>query len=716
MDDLSETPVSGVPSDGQIAYVEWAPDDSHMAFAVRRAGGFELWVAETAAPKARRLGAFRLNAVGGNPIRWLSSSDALIVATVPNGHPAAPMAAAAPAGPTVQESKGTRAPARTYQDLLQNAHDEDLFDHFMTAQLMRVGLDGSVKALGKPQVLGGFDTSPDGSWLLVQRHERPYSYLVPASRFPRVVEAWPLAGGAPRTIAQIPLKDAVPTAFGSVPDGPRSFEWRADKPATLVWAEAQDGGDAGKESELRDKVFQLAAPFDGKGKELVALQMRFGGIEWKSDGLAMATEWWWKTRRARVWKIEPGDTEKTPQLMFDLNFEDSYADPGNPMTVTNEWGRSVLLTDDKERAVYMIGDGASPEGERPFLDRLDLRSGQTERLFRSEAPHYERPVAFLDDDMQRVMTRRESKDDPPNYFARDLGKKKADALRMLTEFPHPTPQLAGLEKELIRYEREDGVDLNATLYLPPGYDKQRDGKLPVVVWAYPQEFKSADAAGQITDSPHRFDRVSWASPLLFLTLGYAVLDDPTMPIIGEGDEEPNDTYVEQLVSSAAAALKEADRRGVVDARRAAVGGHSYGAFMTANLLAHSDLFRAGIARSGAYNRTLTPFGFQAEERTFWEAADVYLRMSPFVQADQIDEPMLMIHGEADNNSGTFPMQSKRMYAAMKGLGGKARLVMLPHESHGYRARESILHMWWEQVRWLDRYVMQADLDGAVGSP
>ncbi|MRR10727.1 S9 family peptidase, partial [bacterium] len=321
---------------------------------------------------------------------------------------------------------------------------------------------------------------------------------------------------------------------------------------------------------------------------------------------------------------------------------------------------------------------------------------QTRRLFRSEAPHYELPVEILDPAQGTFLTRRESVSEPPNYYVRNL---KTNSDRALTAFPHPTPQIAGVYKELIRYEREDGVKLTGTLYLPPG-KKPADGPFPLLMWVYPQEFKSADAAGQVTDSPYRFVRVSPMSPLLWLAAGYAVLDDPTMPIVGEGQAEPNDTYVKQLVAGARAAVDEMVRRGIAERGRIAIGGHSYGAFTTANLLAHTDLFAAGIARSGAYNRTLTPFGFQAEERTFWQAPETYFIMSPFSHADKIKKPLLLIHGEADNNPGTFPMQSERFFSALKGHGATVRLIMLPHESHGYRARESLLHMAAEMTDWL----------------
>jgi dipeptidyl aminopeptidase/acylaminoacyl peptidase len=703
MEDLSERPVSGLPEGARINDVLWSPDGAHLAITITEESDIRLWIVGIATAKASRLGGHRLNAAGGTPLRWLSDSKTLVVSVVPEGRGEAPEVSRVPSGPVVRENAGEAKPARTYQDLLKNAHDEALFDYYLTAQLHRIDLEGETKPLGRPGILWDFEPSPDGRYLHVEMLHRPFSYLVPAWRFPRRIEIWNLDGEPVHLVADLPLQESVPITMSSVPTGPRSVDWRSDAPATIYWAEAQDGGDAGREADIRDKVFTLAAPFDGSPRTLATLGQRYAGIEWGNDSLAIAYEWWWKTRNYKVWRLDPSDEEAEPDLLIDMSWEDRYNDPGDTVTVPNAWGQSVLFTPDGGKTLFLAGDGASPEGDRPFLDRFDLETKKSERLWRSEAPYYERAVLPLDPKGKRFMTRRESKDEPPNYFVRTL---KSGKLRQLTDFPHPTPQLEGLQKELIRYKREDGVDLTATLYLPPGYSEER-GALPVLVWAYPQEFKSADHAGQVTDSPYRFDRVGWWSPLLFLTLGYAVLDDPTMPIIGEGDVEPNDTYVEQLVASAKAAVDEVARRGVGDPDRVAIGGHSYGAFMTANLLAHSDLFRTGIARSGAYNRTLTPFGFQAEERTLWQASNIYFEMSPFMHADKVDEPILLIHGDADNNSGTYPMQSERFYNALKGLGATTRLVMLPHESHGYRARESVMHMLWESVEWMDQWVKNA---------
>jgi len=701
IDDLEERAILGLPSDPAIEYVRWSPDAKWISFTHTTEKGIELWIANIRTAKAKKLIEQEVNTtVAGGPI-WISDSRSLLVALIAESRGQVPEKPRVPAGPTIQENIDKTAPVRTYQDLLENAHDESLFDFYSTAQLARISVEGVVKHLGKPGIIAGFSPSPNGEYILVHTIHRPYSYLVPYSSFPMSIDVIDIEGNPAHRVADLPLQEEVPVAFGSVPTGPRSVSWRADKPNTLFWAEALDGGDAGKPAEKRDRLFQQAAPFVDKPAPFSTLALRFAGVQWGSEDLALVSEYWWRTRKLRTWMVSPGKPVSDPELLFDLSFEDRYNNPGTPMMKQNDMGRSVLMTADSGRTLFLNGEGASPEGDRPFVDRFDLVNKQSERLFRSEAPYYEQPLDILDDTAQYLLLIRESQKEPPNLFIRDLQDGK---MKQLTRFPNPTPQLEGMHQELIKYTRSDGVELSATLYLPPDYDPKRDGPLPTLMWAYPQEFKSADAAGQVSGSPYSFAQLNGMSTPIWLALGYAVLDGPTMPIIGEGDAEPNDTYVEQLVSSAEAAVEEMVRRGISERGRIAIGGHSYGAFMTANLLTHSDLFATGIARSGAYNRSLTPFGFQAEERTFWKAPDVYFTMSPFMNADKINEPILLIHGELDNNSGTFPIQSERYYHALKGLGKTARLVMLPYESHGYRARESILHMLWEMEKWLDRYV------------
>jgi dipeptidyl aminopeptidase/acylaminoacyl peptidase len=710
LSDGNERPVTGIPEGARITNVSWSYDGKRVAFVVNHQDRLSLWSAELKDGKARRVTPedTALNGVYGRPYRWLADSKSFVVTAVPAGRGAAPAEPRVPAGPVIQENLGKKAPARTYQDLLQSAYDESLYDYYTTSQLVRLTLKGKATHVGTPAIYRRLRPSPDGKYLLVEIVHRPYSYTLQENRFPKRVEVWDLDGNLIHQVADLPLQDQIPISFGSVATGPRYVNWRADVAAELCWVEALDGGDGGAEAEERDRVFTLAAPFAGEPEPLITLGQRYGGVEWGDDNLAFVVSWWWKTRNIKAWHVKPGDRAAAPKLVQDRSFQDRYNDPGDPITHAGKYGWDVILTADKGNTVFLIGDGASPEGDRPFLDAHDLTTGEKTRLFRSEAPYYERPVELIDVEKRLLLTRRESQTDPPNYFLRNL---KGDDLVQKTEFPNPNPQLEGTSKEMIQYERSDGVQLTGTLYLPAGYDKDRDGPLPTLMWAYPTEYKSAADAGQVTDSPYRFTRVWWGSPMLFLTLGYAVFDDPSMPIVGEGDEEPNDTFVEQLVSSAQAAVDVVVERGVADPDRIAIGGHSYGAFMTANLLAHSDLFRAGIPRSGAYNRTLTPFGFQAEERTLWEAPEIYFAMSPFMHADKINEPILLVHGDADNNSGTFPLQSERMYGALKGHGATVRLVMLPHESHGYRARESVLHMLWETSEWLDRYVKNAEPRG-----
>lgn len=698
----AEQPVQRLPADAAIQYVSWSPDGSKIAFVNTTTEGLSLWVVEVATPIARLLTRPAVNAVmPGSPFEWLDN-ERIVCAMIPQNRGQAPKEPSVPAGPILQASEGKAAPVRTFQDLLSNAYDEALFEYYATAQLAIVDVNkGSRAEIGEPGIISNFSASPDGKYLLVTTLQKPFSYIVPFSRFPQETAIRNMEGQPIRSIVQRPVLDNLPQGFDAVPTGPRSFSWRADAPATLYWVEAQDEGNPRKQADLRDKMFFLEAPFSGAPQEGFAFQLRYRGITWGNGDLALAYEGWWQSRKQITSAWQPANAAAGKTMLFDRSTEDRYNDPGSFVTELNQYGRSVLLLADKGQTLYLSGQGASPEGNKPFIDQMNRQTKQTKRVWQSQAPYYEMPVAFIDLAKGEFITRRESATEPPNFYLRNLNRP---GIRPLTNFPNPFAALAGVHKELVRYKRADGVEMTGTLYLPEGYDKQKAGPLPTLMWAYPREFKSADAAGQVTGSPHQFIRLNWGSPLYWLTQGYAVFDDFSMPIVGEGDAEPNETFVEQLRANAEAAVNTLVKMGVTDRERIAVGGHSYGAFMTANLLAHTDLFAAGIARSGAYNRTLTPFGFQSEERTYWQAPEVYNTMSPFSFADKIKTPILLIHGEADNNSGTFPIQSERFYAALKGHGVTTRYVVLPAESHGYRARESILHCLWEMDQWLEKHV------------
>ena len=701
--DGSEKEVTGLSVGARISGVSWSPDGAYIAFALTRESGSEVWLVDRASRAARRLGDARPNLILNNAPLWLADSRSLLCALVPDGRRAPPAEPRVPLGPVVEESSGHAAPAPTYRYLLANAHDEELFEYYLTGQLARMDLTGHVIPLGTPGMHRAFP-SPDGRFLLVQTIHRPFSYLVPFERFPWREEVWETGGALVRQIADLPLREEVSATFDSVPAGPRFFHWRDDAPSTLAWVETVDGGDSRRAADWRDRVDILAAPFSGEPRTLAVLAYRLADLTWCDGKRALVTEIWRKTHRVRTWLVRPdGAGAGKARLLFDRSLEDRYGDPGEPLMAKNAYGRAVLRTAAGGKRIFFIGAGASPEGDRPFFDAYDLDEPAalpSHRLFRSEAPWFEQPVDLLDDGGRTLLVRRESVTEPPNYFVRDL---VAGTLRQVTFFPHPAPWLTGVHKEVIHYHRQDGVKLTGTLYLPAGHHPS-DGPLPVLIWVYPQDFKSVEAAGQGSPSPYRFDQPGWWSPALWVLRGYAVLDDPGMPIVGAEKQEPNDTYVDQLVADADAAIDELARRGVADRHRIAIGGHSYGAFTVANLLARSHLFAAGIALSGAYNRTLTPFGFQHEERTLWQAPAVYLDMSPFLHAGQINAPILIVHGLADSNPGTDPIQSERFFNALKGLGATARLVLFPGESHSYQARESILHLLWEMDRWLDLYV------------
>jgi dipeptidyl aminopeptidase/acylaminoacyl peptidase len=684
-----------LPDGIRFAATSWSPDGKTMAFLRYGEGGVELWSVDVGSGAARALTGPVVNAVTRS-FSWMPDGRSLLVSLVPEGRGPAPEPSRVPIGPNVRETSGKAAKVATYQDLLKNASDETLFEYYAGAQLVVVDISsGQTRKIGKPGIFAEAASSPDATCFLVDRVKKPYSYSVPYYGFAHAFEIWDREGGLIACPADLPTAETVP--MNGVPTGPRDMEWLALKPATLIWVEALDGGDPEKEAPFRDRVMTLAAPFAGTPSEIFRFKDRAQDLApLATPGLALASEFDWKKRWQTTWLVNLDHPGAAPRKIFERNAQDRYNDPGYPVRTILKTGERVILRD--RNWIYLSGAGASPKGDRPFLDRLDLETLRKERLFQCLDPAYETFVAFAGPGRREVVLRRETKTEPPNYYLFDLKKRSRKAL---TAFPDPAPQLTGVRKELVTYKREDGVGLSGTLYLPPGYEPGT--RLPVVIWAYPLEYNDAGTAGQVQGSVNRFPFYRGASQLFFVTQGYAVLDNAQMPVVGD-PKTVNDTFVRQIVSNASAAIKKLDEMGVGDPKRVGIGGHSYGAFMTANLLAHCNLFAAGIARSGAYNRTLTPFGFQSERRTLWEAPETYIDMSPFMHADSIRTPLLLIHGEADNNSGTFPLQSERLFAALQGFGATARLVMLPFESHGYAARESVLHVLAEMFDWFETYV------------
>ncbi len=692
----------------------WSADGRRYAFRTMTSDSVELWVGEAGSASVRRMEGVALNPVLDDELQWMPDQKTLLIKVVPKELGTAPAQPLAPKGPAIQEAGGDTGPSSTYEvrDVLKNGHDEDLFDYYATSQLAFVdAAGGAVSAFGKPALYAGVSPAPDGQHILVETVHRPYSYLTTNNRFPREVEVWDRSGKVIHKVASVPLADAVP--IRGVRTGPREFEWRPTEPATLVWAEALDGGNWKTEAQHRDRIMMQKAPFDAEPVEVAQLEERFDGLWWgEKNGLAFVAEEDQIKRWTRTYAMGFDDPKAAPRLVWDMSSDERYQHPGYP--VLRRLPNGFRVMEQKGDSIYLAGVGASPEGDRPFLDRFDLKVLKAERLFRSGKTDYESFAAWFDVAAGRFITRHESPADPPNFFVRTLGKRVAgapageagwaSASRAITHMTDPTPQLRGITKRLVKYTRADGVDLSFTLYLPPGY--KEGTRLPAVVWAYPLDYADARVAGQVVGSPQRFTVIGWPLQLFLLLEGYAVIDNPSLPVVGDADKI-YDTYMEQLVAGAKAAVDKAVELGVVDRDRIGVTGHSHGALMTVNLLANTDLFRAGVARSGAYNRSLTSFGFQNERRTLWEATDVYVKVSPFFHADKIKLPLLLIHGAADANPGTVPLQSEQLYEAIRGNGGTVRLVMLPFESHGYTAMESIEHVLYEMLAWFDRYVKNA---------
>lgn len=695
----------GIPENARLSNFSMSPDEKQIAFLNTSDDKVELWMADVEKATARKLSSQLINANMGDPINWFKDSKSLLVKIVPeNRKELINISEAIPEGPTVTISDGEKAQNRTYQDLLTNPNDEFNFEQLALSQIKRISLDGKTSDFLPTAMYDDIDFSPDGKYVMVSIIKKPFSYIVPYYRFPFHTNIYDPSGKLVKTINDVPLNEVQPKGFMATRTGKRNMSWRNDKPATIYWAEALDEGDPEEVVDYRDAVYELDAPFKGKQRLLLKTQNRFSGIIWGNDKLAIARDTWWNDRNTKSYIFNPSNASQKPEVIFDRNYQDRYSDPGSFVTTRNDYNESVLEINNGN--AYLMGDGFSEKGQFPFIDQYNLKSKKTKRIYESPYTDKLETLNFaIDIKKGIILVRIESQQEYPNYYIRNINKK--EDLTPVTYFDNPFKSLQDVHKEVISYKREDGLDLEGTLYLPVGYDMKKKEKMPMILWAYPREYKDRNSASQSTTNPNKFIYPFWGSPVYWVTRGYVVLDGAAFPIVGEGEALPNDSFRKQLVNNAKAAIDAVDELGYIDRKRVAVGGHSYGAFMVANLLSHSDIFAAGIARSGAYNRTLTPFGFQSEERSYWDSPETYNNMSPFMHAEKMKTPLLLIHGEADNNSGTYPMQSERYFNALKGLGATARLVILPKESHGYSAKESILHMLWEQDQWLEKYVKSA---------
>ena len=691
--------IIGIPSNPKIANINWSPNHKNIAFTNTSSDGVKLWVLNLESRSLVKLTDLKLNSNIRDVINWLNDSEILIKVIPENKKELIDQSNIVPLGPTISSNDGENAQNRTYQDLLKNKTDEFNFEQLVTSDIYKVSLDGKAHKWLDADMFTDISPSPDGKFVMVSNIKKPFSYIVTYGRFPKSTNIYDNEGILVSNLVDVPLIEELPQGFMAVRTGKRNFSWRMDNPSTITYIVALDNGDPSKESEYRDELFELDAPFTGNGNTIFKSINRLSGIIWGNKTTAVAYDYWIKNRNEKTYLFNPSDINQKPIIMYDRNYQDTYSDPGSFITERNSFNKNVLKMDSNN--LILMGDGYSEKGQFPFVDRLNLDNLTTKRIYESIYTDKLENLVDFDVNKNQLLVTIESKNDYPNYYFKTLNGKK---ITRITDFNNPFEQLSKVDKQVITYKRNDGVELSGVLYLPVGYDKTSKEKMPMIMWAYPREFKDKTSAGQNTNNPNKFTYPYYGSMVYWVTKGYVVLDNASFPIIGEDTTEPNDDFRNQLVENARAGINAVSKLGYIDKNKVAVGGHSYGAFMVANLLSHSDLFAAGIARSGAYNRTLTPFGFQSEERSYWEAPNLYNSMSPFMHADKMKTPLLLIHGEDDNNSGTYPMQSKRYFNALKGLGAVVRLVMLPKESHGYSSKESIYHVLWEQDQWLERYV------------
>ena len=697
--EIEYTSFEGMPKDALLAHFVFSPDNKQLAFTNTNDSGTALFVLELATRTARQLTPYSLNATLDAPFQWLRNSERLLITSLPKEKSALlDPSKDLPTGPVVSTSDGQVSQLRTYQDLLKNPQDEANFETLVQSNLQFVDLHGTITKFKDKAIYAGISCSPNGEYLMVTTITKPYSYIVPASRFPQQTHIYDLSGKEIALVNEVPLTEVMPKGFSSTRTGKRSLHWRSDQPATLAYVEALDGGDANQPAEFRDALYTVEYPYTGPSKLIFKMKDRYAGVVWGNEKYALVNSHWYNTRNVKTFVVNPSSGEA--RLLHDRNSQDVYHDPGTVYQERNAFGTYTMFLE-KDKTLF-VGKGFTKEGEFPFVEELDLRTLKKKRLYTAAASEMqERIEQLVNPKTGELFISLQSATVYPNYFMKNMKSGKQVAL---TALENPFKSLEKVHKEILNYKRKDGVELSGTLYLPAGYDFNKKEKLPLLMWAYPREYKDKTTAGQSTANPKEFTFPSYGSFIYWVSKGYAVLDNAAFPIVGEGKKEPNDTFIEQLVANAEAAINAVDQLGYIDRKRVAVGGHSYGAFMTAHLLSNSNLFAAGIARSGAYNRTLTPFGFQSEQRNFWDNPKLYMTMSPFMSADRMKTPLLLVHGGADNNPGTFTLQTERYFQALKNLGAPVRMVILPREAHGYVAKENIFHLLWEQDQFLEKYL------------
>lgn len=710
---------------------EWSPDGSRIAFVNNLPGESVIFLADPATGKSWPLSPRRLLATRVTSLEWVNKGRSLVAVLIPAKRPALPSATEAPAGPLVRVSDDKPNSLRTYADLLTDSIESDVLKHYSTGQLALVDAStGAVTEVGEPKMYSSIDPAPSGDWFIVNATEEPFSYLVPFSSFP---SRQTLIGMDGKEVAEL-SKRGLPAGGDNGDDsdqwdsdqigeqrGPRGgaaqtggnprgeqpkrgLAWRPDG-AGLSYMQKTQAESAEKQ---KDRLMLWKAPFGKDDGEVVyETEGDLGSLTYTNDGRAFLTQSAANETTISILDLKRG---VAPRKVFSYKTGPNEEPVGSLVTVQNENNSSVALLTKDGRYAFLSGTkqpkDPRAEAPRPFLNKLDLNEGKTEQIFLSSADKYE-TASILDPETAKLLINRQSPTTPNNVFVRtESGEKK------LTDNIDYLPEVTQAKQDRVQITRQDGIKFWATVTRPEWMTTGRGKK--AMFWFYPSEVRNQQAIDNSGRSYNKnaFRRPSSSSIQLLILEGYVVVE-PDCPIVGTA-ERPNDGYVPQLRNNLAATIDTLEAADLIDRRLLALGGHSYGAFSTANAMVHTPYFKAGIAGDGNFNRSLTPFGFQAEPRQLWEARDIYYEMSPIWMADRLTGALLMYHGAWDQNMGTDPINSPRMFAALEALGKPCAMYIYPYEDHGQIAVESRLDMWARWTAWLDKWLVLPEAKKAEG--
>ena len=650
-----------------------------------------LWHVDTSTYETRVLLDGGLTQVTNSVASWFPDNVNLLVSLIPENMEKPELASNVPTGPIIRETTGRESRIITRPNLIQDSHEEALFEYYATTQLGVLNtITGELRRIGSPGVITSTLVSPNSRFVLVHEHIKPFSKTVAYWHFPSRWYVYDLVEN--REIELVRHPQAVPQ-FGRVQTGKRWFSWHPLMDASLIYVEALDGGESNAPATYRDDIRLLNHPFRGNGRRLFRTAQRLQEISFIDRDTYILSEFEWRTNTTITTLV---NSRNRRHQISRRHIRAIYDSPGSPVTYTTNRGQTLVLR--QGNYIFFIGDGVSRDSRVPFVDKLNVNTFVRQRIVEFDEEDFVQILDFYNNNPERLLILRQNRTTPNNMFLVNLADNTEIAL---TQIVDNVPELTNLPTRVIRYMREDGVQLSGLLYLPANFDGSE--RIPLLMSAYPREFIDAATASQIVNQDNRFVRPFGSSNLYMCLDNVAVLVNAAFPIIGD-TETANNTFIEQSIMNARAAIDYLYEEGIIDRDKVVISGHSYGAFMVLNMLAHSDLFAGGIAQNGAYNRTLTPFGFQSERRSLWQARDTYINLSPFLFANQIQAPLLLIHSTEDTNPGTFPLQSRRLFEALEGLGKTARYVQLPLEGHNYRARETHLHLLWEYQKFFDDFI------------